>query len=73
VPEGERRDLGDIGLADVPSLAGELVERGLDIGRVPECDGVLGFPPRSGGFAKEPRTLGGDGRQTYPAAVHAGV
>jgi hypothetical protein len=34
----------------------------------------LGFPPGSGGFAKEPRTLGGgDGRQTYPAAVHAGV
>ena len=36
--------------------------------------GTMGFPLGSGGFAKEPRTLGGgDGRQTYPAAVHAGV
>ena len=40
--EGERRDPGDIGLANVPSFAGELVERRLDVGRVPERDDVEG-------------------------------
>ena len=40
VLEGERRYPGDVRLADVPSFAGKLVERGLDVGCVPECDGV---------------------------------
>jgi hypothetical protein len=42
VLESERRDPGDVGLADVPSLTGELIERCLDVGRVPERNGVEG-------------------------------
>lgn len=38
--EGERRYPGDVRLADVLPFADKLVERGLDVGRVPECDGV---------------------------------
>ena len=40
--ESERRDPGDVGLADVPSVTGELIERCLDVGRVPERNGVEG-------------------------------
>src|SRR5271165_1043560 len=36
----ERRDPGDVGLADVPSFQSELVYRCLDVGRVPKGDGV---------------------------------
>ena len=37
--EGERRDPGDVGLADAP-LAGDLVDCCLDVERVPQRDGV---------------------------------
>ena len=40
--EGERRDPGDVGLTNVPSFAGELVERRLDVDRVPKRDDVEG-------------------------------
>jgi hypothetical protein len=42
VLESEWRDPGDVGLADVPAVTGELIERCLDVGRVPECNGVEG-------------------------------
>jgi len=42
VLEGERRDPGDVGFTDVPSFAGELLERDLDVDRVPQRDGVEG-------------------------------
>ena len=38
--EQERRDPGDVGIADAPALVGELVDGGLDVGRVPQRDGV---------------------------------
>ena len=38
--EQERRDPGDVGIADGPALKGELVDGGLDVGRVPQRDGV---------------------------------
>ena len=38
--EQERRDPGDVGIADAPTLLGELADGGLDVGRVPQRDGV---------------------------------
>jgi hypothetical protein len=40
VLESEWRDPGDVGLADIPAVAGELIERCLDVGRIPERNGV---------------------------------
>ena len=40
VLEQERRDPGDIGIGDAPAFLGELVDGGLDVGRVPQGDGV---------------------------------
>ena len=51
--EEERRDPGDVGLADVPSFVGKLVDRRLDVGRVPERDGVQRQAART---RKEERT-----------------
>jgi len=42
VLESEWRDPGDVGLADVPAVTDELIERCLDVGRIPECNGVEG-------------------------------
>jgi len=36
----KRRNPGDVGVADAPALLGELVDGGLDVGRVPQRDGI---------------------------------
>ena len=38
--EEEGRDPGDVGIADAPAFMGELVDSGLDVGRVPQRDGI---------------------------------
>ena len=38
--EEERRDPGDMGIADAPALLGELVDGSLNVDRVPKRNGV---------------------------------